>query len=207
MLAAKSKYRLLLVDDDEPFRELLRRHFEHEECDCDLAGDGVIAGNMARVKRYDAVITDLRMPRKHGYQLVQEILELRNPPLIVAMTGVVEPKIVGDLMGRGVVDIVLKPFDFNFFVAKIIALIERNRSLKKKQPEKANAGRDPETPTQSPSDEDKRLSEKYQEIETAFRTAALDWRRQLDEIEKMFGAAERPIYRLHHIERRNRDSE
>ena len=76
-------------------------------------------------KRYDAVVTDIRMPVLNGHALIVSLLEEAERPFIVAVTAVDEPKIVKDLVTRGVDDIVQKPVDHSWFVAKLTATLAR----------------------------------------------------------------------------------
>ncbi|MFP4499383.1 MAG: response regulator [Candidatus Hydrogenedentota bacterium] len=94
-------WQALVVEDMPEERELIRRALEKYDIETDVAADGVVANNRRRVKRYDIVISDLRMPRKHGHQLIHEILSEQNPPLVLAVTGIVEPRLILDLMRRG----------------------------------------------------------------------------------------------------------
>lgn len=128
-MAPKTVYRALLVDDSEDVRTLLRRSFEQYGMLCDEAADGIMAENQMRRTRYDVLIADLIMPRKHGHKLIVETLEREHPPMIVAITGMLEPKIVTDLISRGVTDVVQKPILWAQFTAKIHAMLERQTML------------------------------------------------------------------------------
>ncbi len=117
--------RALVVDDSREFRALLSRAMQKEQINCDVAEDGLVAEYMLEANRYDILLTDLRMPRKHGHQLIMEVLERDSPPLIVAMTGVMEPRLVSDLIKRGVADVIQKPLAFDVIAAKVKALLAR----------------------------------------------------------------------------------
>ena len=109
---------------------------------CDTASDGVMAENMLRTKEYDVVVTDLRMPRKHGHQLIVELLERRNPPLVVAVTGLSEPKLVVDLLERGVAEVVQKPLSHRVLAAKIRAMLRlRSGQPKAAHPDQSEAAK------------------------------------------------------------------
>ena len=112
-------YRALVVDDDEDIRVVLSRSLRRFDVSADAAMDGVMATNMLRLKRYDALITYLKMPRKHGQSLIMETLAGKNAPVIIAITGVAEPRLTLDLISRGVVDVVQKPFDCELLAAKV----------------------------------------------------------------------------------------
>lgn len=122
-------YRALVVDDDENLRDLVRLTFDREGLRCDVAEDGVVAENHLRQRQYDVVVCDLRMPRKHGHQLVSEILSKPSHPMVIVVTGVVEPRLVADLFGRGVTDVISKPLDYRVLAVKIKALLDRRQAV------------------------------------------------------------------------------
>ncbi|MDA1230124.1 MAG: response regulator [Planctomycetota bacterium] len=106
---AKGACRFLVVDDEAPLRRLMQRTFERRGHHCDTAADGDIAMKLIRLNQYDVVVTDLRMPNRHGHSLCLEILQQRDHPRIMVVTGVVEPKLARDLKARGVNEVFLKP--------------------------------------------------------------------------------------------------
>jgi response regulator RpfG family c-di-GMP phosphodiesterase len=140
-MVAKSLYTVLVVDDSPQERELISRALEQADIRADQAVDGVMAENMLRLRTYQAVITDLRMPRKHGYQLILDISALPTPPLIIAVTGVLEPRLVRDLIAKGVVAIESKPLNHIVLAAKVRAYIERSESSPE-APSTASGGRE-----------------------------------------------------------------
>lgn len=119
------RYRVLVVDDDENIRKLCQRNFEALDVCCDPASDPVAAEGHLRAHSYDAVVTDLRMPKKHGHEFATELRSNGFTGLIFVVTGVNEPRLATDLIGRGVTDIATKPVDYKFFCAKVLAMLER----------------------------------------------------------------------------------
>jgi DNA-binding response OmpR family regulator len=120
-----TQYRVLVVDDEEPIRKLvaiaLRQHGFH----CDVAADGIEAERLSTDTKYDAVVTDLKMPNMHGHALILALLEQPKRPAIIALTGLLEPKLAKDLLLRGVDDVLFKPIDFSFLALKVKALLDR----------------------------------------------------------------------------------
>jgi HD-like signal output (HDOD) protein/DNA-binding NarL/FixJ family response regulator len=121
-------YRALIVDDDDVSRYLAVNALGLLGFDCEEAEDGCIAIEMVRKNPYDVVITDLRMPIQNGHGLAVEILKLQCPPLVVVLTSVTEPRIVHDLMTRGVADVAFKPVPFPAFAAKIRSCLKKGES-------------------------------------------------------------------------------
>lgn len=120
-------YKALIVDDNDDERALMSRALQQQDFQCDAASDGIMAENMLRTKDYDVVVSDLRMPRKHGHQLIVELLSRKNAPMVVAVTGLAEPKLVVDLLERGVAEVVQKPLSYPVLAAKIKALLKRRK--------------------------------------------------------------------------------
>lgn len=117
----------MVVDDEEIPRQMLEFALASEGFRCLGAGDGAQALAMLESNAFDLVVTDIRMPNMHGHALVVQLLELEHPPVIAVHTSVVEPRIVKDLMLRGVDDIVFKPTDYKAFAAKMKMLVSRRR--------------------------------------------------------------------------------
>src|ERR1043165_2175284 len=114
-----SKLRNALVVDDEPaIRKLTVQALEQHGFTCDEAGDGENALRKLAEREYEVLVTDLRMPKRNGHSLAVEVIAKDPRPLVIVLTGVLEPKLATDLIARGVDDIVFKPLDFNVFGAK-----------------------------------------------------------------------------------------
>lgn len=118
-------YRALIVDDEEAIRETLSRAMAARSFWCETAADGLEALQKYRQSRHDLVVTDLRMPRMHGYALTLELLKDATPPHIVILTAVAEPMLVKDLLSRGVDDVVSKPIDARVLATKMSSIFER----------------------------------------------------------------------------------
>ncbi|GAA5509642.1 HDOD domain-containing protein [Novipirellula caenicola] len=129
MSEQKPKRLAIVVDDEAIARKMLMFALQHEGFQCDQASDGHEAMQKITSGDYQLVVTDLAMPHKNGHALAVELLKLEKRPTIAIHTSVVEPRIVKDLMNRGVDDIVYKPTHYAAFAAKMVALVERrNRS-------------------------------------------------------------------------------
>jgi HD-like signal output (HDOD) protein/DNA-binding NarL/FixJ family response regulator len=116
--------RALVVDDELQVQVLVGRALAQEQILCDFANDGAEATKKAEKTRYDIVVTDLRMPNVNGHALCQTVLALPDRPLLVAITGVAEPRLRRDLEARGVDAIFEKPLDFATFGPRIRAMID-----------------------------------------------------------------------------------
>lgn len=124
-----SGYHALVVDDEPEIRRLISRALRSLGFTCDTAPDGESARKKLIIKKTDLLVTDLRMPVRHGHRLVVETLQRKSPPMIVVLTGLVEPAIASDIMLRGVADLVLKPCDPDVCAAKWLAMLRYREQL------------------------------------------------------------------------------
>src|SRR5581483_6702589 len=92
-MARASKHRLLIVDDDPPIRNLMRRLASRAGFDADEAKDGHEAIEKLERATYDIVIVDLMMPRVSGYELLVHIGKLQPRPAAIVATAMTD----GDL--------------------------------------------------------------------------------------------------------------
>jgi len=79
--------RILIVDDEEGIREVLRDFFEGEGFVVLEAADGACALEMAKKEPFDVVLTDLRMPGLDGLQVVKEIRHILPDTAALILTG------------------------------------------------------------------------------------------------------------------------
>jgi len=136
---SQCKYRALVVDDEAYIRQLTMRALSRNGFQCELAADGAEALEMIESGSYDVVITDLRMPRQHGHALAVDLLARDNPPAVVVLTGLAEPRLAKDLLSRGVADVLFKPIDYDFLAAKL-------EVIAKQRAEKAKGSGDADSP-------------------------------------------------------------
>ncbi|MHC4550299.1 MAG: response regulator [Planctomycetota bacterium] len=90
--------RILIVDDEEVVRSLIRTVLSHDGHEVQEASDGAEAVEMFRKEPADLVMVDLVMPRKHGLDTILEIRELEPRARIIAMTGALPSLLESDNM-------------------------------------------------------------------------------------------------------------
>ena len=128
MLVAKpgKKLSVLVVDDDEPIREILVSFFEYMEIFTHIieACDGSEAFNKFKNQEFDIVITDVMMPKTDGLKFIKNIKDSEkmsglSPCSIVVLSGQLTDKEVSTAVGYGVKHVLAKPFKSQIFVKKI----------------------------------------------------------------------------------------
>ncbi len=118
-------YKLLIVDDEENIREVLKEYAEFEGHEVDEAGDGMKAIEMAKAKDYDIIIMDVMLPRLDGYSACKEIRKFKQTPmLMLSARGEEYDKLHG--FDVGIDDYVVKPFSPKEVMARVNAIVKRN---------------------------------------------------------------------------------
>jgi len=74
-------FKVLLVDDESDFRDLLALFLKREGFEIDSASDGKEAFEKIQASRPDLVISDIRMPIWDGYELLKNVTTLVPPPI------------------------------------------------------------------------------------------------------------------------------
>ena len=118
--------RILVVDDEKPTREFLRRGLSEEGYAIDLAADAEEATRAVELELYDAIILDVMLPGADGFSLCKRWREqgLATPILFLTARDDVSDRVRGlDLGGD---DYLRKPFAFAELVARLRALLRRS---------------------------------------------------------------------------------
>ena len=122
--------KLLVVDDEERIRAVVREYAEFEGYEVEEASDGMEAVTLAKKNDYDLIIMDVMMPRLDGYSACKEILKTKNTPIIMlSARGEEYDKLFG--FETGVDDYVVKPFSPRELFARIRAVLARTNAKDK----------------------------------------------------------------------------
>lgn len=118
-------YNILIVDDEERIRTLIRKYAQFEGFEAGEAENGIVAVEMVKQKKYDLVILDIMMPELDGFAACEQIRRYSNVPVIMlSARGEEYDKIHGFEMG--VDDYVVKPFSPKELMMRVKAVISRN---------------------------------------------------------------------------------
>lgn len=98
---------LLIVDDERPTREGLRAALE-DRYDVYLAEDAATAMELLERERFDVVLTDFRLPKEDGMQLIARAKSLSRPPVCILMTAYGSEDLAVEAMKRGADDYLAK---------------------------------------------------------------------------------------------------
>jgi len=116
---------ILVVEDDRKVAGFIEQGLKEEGYVVDLARDGEEATMLAHVNDYDAVLLDVVLPKKNGFQIAAELRrEGRNTPILI-LTSRDAPEDVVRGLDAGADDYLSKPFRFDELLARIRALHRR----------------------------------------------------------------------------------
>lgn len=103
-------YQILVADDEQDIRELLRLYLEKDGYDVFEAKDGLEALSMLEKNEFDLVLLDIMMPKMDGYRLIKKIRETSNIPVMIISAKIGDSdKILG--LDLGADDYITKPFN------------------------------------------------------------------------------------------------
>jgi two-component system response regulator ResD len=114
-----SKAKLLVVDDEDTLRLLVRAELEQREFDVDEADSGDMAMEKILADHFDLVILDIRMPGMDGIEVLKKIRENNLATKVIMLTGVDELKIARDSLQYGADDFLTKPYEIRTLLACI----------------------------------------------------------------------------------------
>lgn len=124
-------YRMLIVDDEDKIRELIRKYAVFEGYEVEEATDGMDAVEKCRKNDFDIIIMDVMMPFIDGFAACKEIHKTKNIPVIMlSARGEEYDKIHG--FEVGVDDYVVKPFSPKELMMRVSAIIKRTSRAEEK---------------------------------------------------------------------------
>lgn len=118
------KSKILIVDDEEHIRELIRFYLDKEGFSVVQAASGEEALHLLENEYIDLAIVDIMMPVMDGFQLVEELKEMKDIPVIMLTA---KSQSADKLRGfsLGIDDYVTKPFDPDELLARVKTILKR----------------------------------------------------------------------------------
>jgi len=118
--------KILLVEDDQNFGDVLKSYLEMNEYDVDLATDGEAGAVAFDRGGYDMCIFDVMMPKKDGFTLAKEIREKDSQTPIIFLTAKTLKQDVIDGFKIGADDYISKPFNSEELLYRVQAILRRS---------------------------------------------------------------------------------
>ncbi len=123
--------RILVADDEEPFRRLLKRELGRKGFDVDVADDGRGALALMKKKVFDVVLLDIIMPGIDGIGVMKKMQADPDAPAVIVLTGKATVETAVEAMKNGAFDYLTKPYKLDELVIIINRAVEY-RSLRTK---------------------------------------------------------------------------
>lgn len=118
---------ILLLEDEQKTADTLKKGLEENDFEVDVANNGVTGLELASVKNYQLIISDLIMPRMGGLEFTQRIRERGNETPILMLTALGTTDDIVSGFEHGGDDYLAKPFAFKELLARIKALLKRSK--------------------------------------------------------------------------------
>jgi len=118
--------RILLVEDDQNFGDVLKSYLEMHDYDVTLATDGEQGLELYQKGSFDLCITDVMMPRKDGFSLAKDIRTINASMPIIFLTAKTLKEDVLEGFKLGGDDYITKPFNSEELLLRIKAVLRRS---------------------------------------------------------------------------------
>lgn len=119
--------KILVVEDEAKTASFLRQGLIENKFEVDVLGDGLEASRYLKQYRYDLIILDVMLPRRSGWELIQELRsqDSQTPVLFLTARDAIEERVKGLQLGAD--DYLIKPFAFSELLARIHTLLRRGQ--------------------------------------------------------------------------------
>ncbi len=121
------KGRILIVEDEKSMREVLKILLEEEGYDITAAADGIEAGEKIQKDIFDIVITDIKMPRADGFEVLRKVKEISPSSIVIMITAFSTTESTIEAMKLGAYDYIHKPFKMDEIRLIINKALEKKR--------------------------------------------------------------------------------
>ena len=118
--------RILIVDDEESIRETLREILEYEGYEIEEASDGEKAISLIKKFNYDAVLSDIKMPKLDGIEVLEQAKSIAPelPFIMISGHGTIETAI--EATKKGAFDFINKPPDLNKLLITVRNAVDKS---------------------------------------------------------------------------------
>jgi DNA-binding NtrC family response regulator len=124
-MADEIKAKVLLVDDEARFVQILAERLQMRGITADTATSGEAALELVREKDFDAVLLDLSMPGMTGIEVLKEMKKIKPGLQVIILTGRGSIETTVEVMKHGAMDFLEKPVDLNRLIEKVGEAVRR----------------------------------------------------------------------------------
>ena len=123
-----TRFKILLVEDDEALRFIVKDNLEQNNYAVEIAEDGEIALDLFSKNSFDVIVLDVMLPKVDGFQVAETIRKTNEQIPIIFLTArsMTEDKITGLTIGGD--DYISKPFSMEELLLKIKIFLKRSQS-------------------------------------------------------------------------------
>ena len=120
---------ILIIEDEIKVAGFIKKGLEEQSYTVDIARDGINGHKLAVQNEYDVIVLDILLPKQDGWETCRKIREDGINTTILMLTSLdqTEQKVKG--LNIGADDYLSKPFEFSEFLARLRALMRRNKSV------------------------------------------------------------------------------
>jgi len=117
--------KILVIDDEKAIRRSIKEILEFEKHVIDEAEDGQMALEMALKNNYDIILSDIKMPKLDGIELLQKLVDNKVNSSIIMMSGHGTIETAVDAVKNGAYDYLAKPIDLNRLLVSVRNALEK----------------------------------------------------------------------------------
>ncbi len=120
--------KILIVDDEEKIRSVIKEYCQSNQYKTDEAESGMEALEKLKTNHYDLMVLDIMMPEMDGFSMLKELpIDKRIPTIILSARGEEYDKLIG--FDLGIDDYLTKPFSPKELIARIKAILKRTNQI------------------------------------------------------------------------------
>ncbi|MEM3370040.1 MAG: sigma-54 dependent transcriptional regulator [Candidatus Micrarchaeia archaeon] len=105
--------KILVVEDEKSMRAILQMFFENEGFNVSTASDGIEALSMIEEDIFDVIVTDIKMPKLDGMELLKKVKEISPATMVIMITAFGTKESAIEAMKIGAYDYINKPFNMD----------------------------------------------------------------------------------------------
>jgi len=122
--------KILVIDDEKSIRETLKEILEYEKHEVELACDGEQGLDLFKNDKYDVVLLDIKMPKKDGLEVLDDLLNETTDVPIIMISGHGNIDTAVESIKKGAYDFIEKPLDLNRLLVTIRNAMDKNILIK-----------------------------------------------------------------------------
>ncbi|MCM3292757.1 response regulator transcription factor [Paenibacillus sp. MER 180] len=119
-------YQILVVEDDQEIRELIKQFLMTQHYSVEVASDGIEGMKQFNKQSFDLILLDVMMPNLNGFEVAKMIRGESNVPIIL-LTALEEEQDQLKGFDLGIDDYITKPFSFHVLIRRVEAVLRRSK--------------------------------------------------------------------------------